>query len=274
MSAENKRILILAKTYPHPSNKSVETVCCAGVTEDGEWIRIYPIPYRFLQGDKQFKICDWIEADVVKRPVEKDRRPESYSIEASSIHVVGHWDTEEDALKRYRQISDLTLSSFNELIQLHVNEGKSLGAIKPYRMQGLEFKKVSAEWTPKELAQLSQMSMFDMDSSRPMLKKVPYEIRCVFLDTSDEHKEHRILLTDWEFSWTFIKLIEKYNDEKAKEELNKLWLDKFAEEKESYLILGTVHKADRYPNPFIEIGYQSIRKEMLEKGEQLSLFDL
>lgn len=74
---EHKRILVLVKTYPHPSNKSIETVCTAGLTEDGKWIRIYPIPFRYLAGDKQFKTFQWIEADVVKRPKNKDYRKES-----------------------------------------------------------------------------------------------------------------------------------------------------------------------------------------------------
>lgn len=43
-----ERILVTVKAYPNPSKKYIETVCVAGVTESGQWIRLYPIPYRFL----------------------------------------------------------------------------------------------------------------------------------------------------------------------------------------------------------------------------------
>jgi len=40
------RVLILVKSYPEISKTYAETVCTAGITEDGKWIRIYPLPYR------------------------------------------------------------------------------------------------------------------------------------------------------------------------------------------------------------------------------------
>ena len=49
------KILITVKAYPALSKKYNETVCTAGITEEGNWIRIYPIPFRKLKYDKQFK---------------------------------------------------------------------------------------------------------------------------------------------------------------------------------------------------------------------------
>lgn len=44
---QKRRVRILVKAFPQPSNKHEETVCCAGVTEDGlELLRLYPIRYR------------------------------------------------------------------------------------------------------------------------------------------------------------------------------------------------------------------------------------
>jgi len=42
---EKREILILVKTYPIPSKNYLETVCTAGVTDIGEWIRLYPVSY-------------------------------------------------------------------------------------------------------------------------------------------------------------------------------------------------------------------------------------
>lgn len=52
---EMKRILITGKTYPNPARKGVEVSCVGGVTEEGNWIRLFPIPFRLLADDKQFK---------------------------------------------------------------------------------------------------------------------------------------------------------------------------------------------------------------------------
>ena len=45
-----EKILILAKTYPSPSAKYGETSCIAGITDRAEMRRIYPVPYRRLEG--------------------------------------------------------------------------------------------------------------------------------------------------------------------------------------------------------------------------------
>lgn len=45
-----KNVLITVTTYPLPSRSYDELVCTAGILEDGTWIRIYPVPFKFLSG--------------------------------------------------------------------------------------------------------------------------------------------------------------------------------------------------------------------------------
>ena len=77
-----KKVLITVTTYPLPSRSYDELVCTAGILETGEWIRIYPVPLKFLKGlrDKgkieTFKY-NWIELNLKKRS--DDFRPESHS---------------------------------------------------------------------------------------------------------------------------------------------------------------------------------------------------
>ncbi|MFP4543917.1 MAG: hypothetical protein ACOC2K_02160 [Bacteroidota bacterium] len=68
-----ERILIVVKAYPAISSKYGETVCTAGITENGDWIRIYPIPYRLLDYKDRFRKYDLIELDIVKN--KSDFRP-------------------------------------------------------------------------------------------------------------------------------------------------------------------------------------------------------
>ena len=58
---EKQRVLITVKTYPTLSRKYGETVCTAGVREDGTWVRIYPVPFRRLNEEQQYKKYDWLE---------------------------------------------------------------------------------------------------------------------------------------------------------------------------------------------------------------------
>ena len=48
-----QRILITVKTYPTLSRKYGETVCTAGLREDGSWVRMYPVPFRRLDEAEQ-----------------------------------------------------------------------------------------------------------------------------------------------------------------------------------------------------------------------------
>lgn len=55
------RALILVKALPQPSKKHKETVCCAGVTVDGAWKRLYPIRFRQLGEGSTFHRWDWVD---------------------------------------------------------------------------------------------------------------------------------------------------------------------------------------------------------------------
>jgi len=71
-----ERILVTVKTYPTLSRKYGETVCTAGVREDGSWVRIYPVPFRRLEDTQQYSKFDWLECDL--HPSTKDPRPETF----------------------------------------------------------------------------------------------------------------------------------------------------------------------------------------------------
>lgn len=70
-------VLITVKTYPTPSSRYGELVCTAGLLNGEEWIRIYPVPFRFLKDGRQFPKYSWITLDLERRR-ERDFRPESY----------------------------------------------------------------------------------------------------------------------------------------------------------------------------------------------------
>lgn len=56
---QRTRILMTVMTYPHPSEKYTELVCTAGITDAGEWVRLYPIDYRYRPRYQQFRKYQW-----------------------------------------------------------------------------------------------------------------------------------------------------------------------------------------------------------------------
>lgn len=65
---DQKRILVMCKTYPSPSARHAETSCVAGMDDKGNLIRLFPVPFRLIGDEAQFKKWQWITALVEKSP--------------------------------------------------------------------------------------------------------------------------------------------------------------------------------------------------------------
>lgn len=85
MSWEQKRVWIVVKAYPEYSRKSRgEVVCTAGITEEGNWIRLYPISTKYYIGDNKIHKFDLVEVTCQKAESEKLGRKESYKVKEGS----------------------------------------------------------------------------------------------------------------------------------------------------------------------------------------------
>ena len=86
---ELNKVLITVMTYPHPSKKYQETVCTAGITEDGKWVRLYPIDYRYRPKHQKFRKWQWIELALAPRGHGNDQRSESREPDLETMSAVG-----------------------------------------------------------------------------------------------------------------------------------------------------------------------------------------
>src|SRR5258708_32716516 len=80
-----KKALIVVRTYPTPARTGAEVSCTAAITEDGEWLRLFPVPWRYLPNDQRFRKYQWIEVSVTKA---SDQRPESYKLKQDGIRII------------------------------------------------------------------------------------------------------------------------------------------------------------------------------------------
>src|ERR1039457_242047 len=95
---KTKRALIVVRTYPVPVPSGIESSCTAAITETGEWLRLFPVPWRLLPDDQRFRKYQWIDARVTKAT--DDSRPESFKLRPDGIRIVSeplaHWKAKKD----------------------------------------------------------------------------------------------------------------------------------------------------------------------------------
>ena len=206
---EEKEFLICVKTYPEYSTTYTETVCTAAVLrETGRLIRLYPIPYRYLLGKHQFEKYQWVQAKIKKNP--KDGRPESFKIEKDSIHPLGMVDTKNawSVRKKLVLVPNNLFISLEDLKNSQVEQGTSLGIIKPREIRGFHIeKKTGPEIAEEEQKKKRILSQPDFFVEKKDLELIPYRFLISF--TCNDTKcttEHKISILDWEFGQLYRKV--------------------------------------------------------------------
>ncbi len=259
----NARVLITVKTYPLPSRSYTELVCTAGLLNGEKWIRMYPIPYRFLQDQQKYPKYSWIELNLTRK--RDDFRPESYSPKLGvdePIKVFEQIGTAHEWAARKSYILKEVFTSMNELISLakDPNHRKSLATLKPARIVDFVIEEDEREWKQEWQDQLKQFNMFELPTQRggqkKLVKKLPYKFSYRFFSEGDK-EPRKMMIEDWEIGALFWKcLYQKDGDEQAALELVKQkYLEEFAD-KDLHLFVGTTLKfhAMSAPNPFVIIG--------------------
>ena len=185
------KVLITVKTYPLPSRSYTELVCTAGLLNGEQWIRIYPVSFRFLQDSDKYPKYSWVELNLVRRT--RDFRPESYRPKLGVDERITVTDkigtgSAHDWAGRKSYVLKETFTSMNELIQLAKSpRQKSLATLKPTRIVDFIVEEDEREWKQEWLDQLKQLNMFDIPTKggqRKVVKKLPYKFSYrFFLDT-------------------------------------------------------------------------------------------
>ena len=244
------RVLILVKTYPQPSRKHEEVVCTAGVTEEGEWVRLYPIDFRKLPRDKQFGKYQWVEIDLAPRGQANDNRLESRRPYLDSIKILGPpLPTKDKWIERRKIVDRLPVRTMDEYDALYEEQRISLGIVKPSEVLDLKIEAVDPHWTPGQQGVVDQLNLFA--SGQTPLKKIPYKFSYVF-KCHDSTKTYTRMIEDWEIGALYLKEERNLGDpEAAANSVRRKFLeDLFSENRDSHFFVGTI-----YPyNTWIIIG--------------------
>jgi hypothetical protein len=143
---EKKTALIVVRTYPVPAKKGVEVSCTAAITDKGEWLRLFPVPYRFLSEDQRFRKYQWVEVTVAKA---SDPRPESYKLKSDGIKILSApLPTTKGWLSRKKVILPLEAHCLCCLRKQRDEQSyPTLGLFRPKHIERLIIEPEDGDWT-------------------------------------------------------------------------------------------------------------------------------
>lgn len=275
MTQEKAKVFITTKTYPSISKKYIETVCTAGIllgdnNQPLRWIRLYPIPYRYLEEGKQFPRYSTIEVEIERNT--SDQRAESYRIKSETINVLPKLDTKNFWQERKNLILPLQRTSIAEIM---ANE-ESLGIVKPHRIVRAFYTPASREWKDSKKSVLGQGDLF---VKKKDLEKIPYNFKYEFTSLVDgKEKTHKLSIIDWEIPELYRKCRDAAKgtqEQKEQEAIQKVLekLEKFKNEHDLYFMVGN---QQAHPKSFMIIGlfYPLIPPSTTNGTAQMSLFPL
>lgn len=268
-----KKVLITVKTYPVISTKYKELVCTAGFDEEGNWIRIYPVPFRQIDYENQYSKYQWMEIDLIKN--NSDPRPESYRPNwQSTPRLLNKIDTKNDWAERKKYALKEVYTNFEKLLdEAKSSTRKSLATFKPTEVLDFEITKGESQWGKQKLERLKQTSLSFEPWEKNIIEvvnKLPYNFHYLFKDETG--KLRRLMIEDWEVGALYWNCLKRSGSEsEALDKVKEMYFDTFVNKRDLHFYLGTqyTHHMRKAKNPFVIIGALPLPKP--KKTNQMKL---
>lgn len=203
------QVFIVVKTAPTPSRSYLDTVCVAGlVVHPGplRWVRLYPVPFRHLDFDRQFPKYSIIEVDV-EAPTHGDGRPESLKIKDFNRITVLE-ETGSGSVRRHEimgSVEPTTACMLYSGARADPARATSLGLVAPIDPR-IEIS-VSEGWSEsqKRTIEMNQAQLaLDLGAAlrrdAPPLESPPFRAWYVYRCEADGCRMHRQGILDWELT--------------------------------------------------------------------------
>jgi hypothetical protein len=252
---EHLSVLITVKTFPIPSSKYDELVCTAGVNEQGDFVRLYPINFRDLPFSQQYKKYQWLEVDAVKH-TGRDSRKESYRPDCDSIRLRGEpISPRNNWAERARFVLAKPSGSIEELYAKQELDKTSLGIFRPKEVSDLIIVPTEADWKPGFKAALMQQRLWEnRRASKEPLRKVPFKFQYRFsCDDVRCNGKHQMMIEDWEIGVLYWKCVDRgATPREACDKVKQKFLEQIcAPERDTHFYAGTVLA---HPKSWVIIG--------------------
>lgn len=238
---EKKKVLITVKTYPLPSVSYQELVCTAGLLEDGSFIRLYPVDYRYQPYWKWYKKYQWIEVEATKHDKSKDPRKESYRPNVESIKILSDpLSTKHCWEERKKIVLVRGTQTMEELWTLQKTDRTSLGIVRPKEISDFLVEPSEEDWKPQWKKAFQQLRLFG-PRQKP-LEKIPFKFSYDFHCNNAACKGHTMMIEDWEVGELYLNMRNKYGSrEIAVQKVKQKFFDQMcAPEIDTHFFVGTV----------------------------------
>lgn len=245
----SKRILITVRTYPVPARSSIEASCTAGITRTGEWVRLFPVPYRLMDEERRFRKWQWINARVLR--AQSDSRPESYKLDIDSIQIGETVGTRNGWRSRLDLMAPLRKPSMCEIQREREASGApTLGVFRPAQIRRLLIEPAEIPgWTPAQLAILRQDTLFQKAPART-LEKIPFDFKYEFRCNEPACRGHTMMCTDWEMAQSYRGWQTRYRGS-WESFFRRRYETEMIEKNDTHFFVGTIHQ---HPGSWIIIG--------------------
>ena len=258
------------KAAPQPSTTYGETVCVAGLQAPADqptWIRLYPVPFRYLDGGRQFHKYQLI--DVATRDAGADKRPESHKIVADSIAVKTTLKTWAQRSQWIERIDTPTMCSLQEAVKRDLN-ATSLAAVRPAKAERVTFEP-NPGWSPEQLRKFetyrSQDSLFD-PIPLPLLRPPRFRVRLHYRCSEKRCAGHQQTIIDWELNALQSHLQWASDDELRTAITERFVENPFGSKKEPLIFVGNQEDVRRRA-AFTVLGLYYPDRADAEKGRTL-----
>jgi len=230
-SEQTIELMVNCKTYPAVSKKYVETVCTGGVQAGGQFVRLYPVPFRFLDTEEQYKRWDVIRVRAYRDT--KDQRPESWHLMSGTpIEVVTHVSTDRRRWEWMRKTVHISAAAMEE-------KGITNGCVE---IEPLEFywEPDSKEWTASQLNVIQQGDLFaTREQLQGLADRVPWQFRLKYREKNTGREDDGKVLA-WSMYQGFRRVSQQANEQQALETIaDRVRQSIFNSERTVFAILGT-----------------------------------
>lgn len=197
------RAVVIIKAAPNIGRKHGETVCVAGIDYDGNWHRLYPVPFKDLKHEQKFSRWDVIEFSWT-RPKDDDRI-ESKRIFSQTLRVVDKVpERERHAFARRALVDDFEALSLRQ---------QTFALIRPEKPRFSAIRLTTVELEKQRRRRSFVHSQLDMFGKTQMEKEPPpYRFHYDFVFGGKTRSYDCI---DWETEATFFKWRQDYGEDRA-----------------------------------------------------------
>ncbi len=273
---ESLKVLITVKTYPIPSAKYDELVCTAGVTEAGDFVRLYPINFRDLPFTQQYEKYQWIRIRASKH-TGRDARKESYRPDCDSLEVLGNpipsnpgnWS------ERGKYALAKRAASLEELCERQASDRTSLGNLqakgRPRPRDRPRCRDMESS-VPAGVAQARLLETRGVTKEPP--RKVPFWFQYRFTCDDRRCKGHQMMIEDWEVGALYWRLVDHgEKPSNAAEKVREKFLTQICSAaNDTYFFVGTILA---HPKSWVVLGvfYPKKHEPVINKQLDFGLSD-